>query len=318
MVLLARELEAEESYSQLKRGWDSFNDLTNQDFLFIMPAPEHKKDVSHYIAVEGMEWRRIGTPDFVIMNDNVPMLSKYYVPPVNRIEEYHRLEAIKNNTNHVAALCDKYRIRWDELPAIMLFSTNQLIEQQPIVIPIVGDKLYQELELLIVGLQTYLEQVREIRAKVRIINDNLDKKKAELNNSVIPKKIQRFLEAKELLKSKLGCMPETERDEIVEAINKRDYKICIKHPQPLRGELNRIIDYFVSDENIEREAEEYCRVASDRGKLELEVNKLLEEQESAQEELYEAYHNLSKAIRDYENYMRGQRVRLERENGSIC
>ncbi len=313
VVLLARELEAEESYSQLKRGWMSFNDLTNQYFLFIVPAPDHEEDVSHYIAVEGMEWRRIGTPDFVIKNEQVPMLSRYYAPSTNKTEEYRRLEAIENNTNHVTALCEKYHIRWNELPAIMLFSTMQLIEPNPIVIPIVGDNLYKELEALIVKLQTCLEQYRKVRVKAKEVNDKLKKKKEELNRSVVPKRIKRFLKVKTSLKSELECMSEIERKEIVEAVYNRDYKICAKYPQPLRGELNCIIDFYLSDENIECEAEKYCKAANERGKLEHEVSNMIKEQEGVHIELSEAYSTLLDAIKGHEKLRRGERAKKERE-----
>ena len=39
MVLLARERDATRSYEELKRYWDSFNDLTGKSILFILSMP---------------------------------------------------------------------------------------------------------------------------------------------------------------------------------------------------------------------------------------------------------------------------------------
>ncbi len=110
MILLARERDAEHSYNELKQYWDSFDDLTGNQILFIMSIANRKEEsYNSYLAHEIKGWRRIYNPNLLIMNQNVPTIPRWEFPSQENIQKYRNI-AIENNTHFISELCYEFNI----------------------------------------------------------------------------------------------------------------------------------------------------------------------------------------------------------------
>lgn len=186
MVLLARELDATSSYTQLKRYWNSFNDLTGEKILFIVSAANQKGwSYSMSLIHESERWRVINNPNLMILNQNALDISRFDFPTQMTIKEYRKM-AIENNTNYISDLCQELDIREEDVPSIVIFSTFPYGKEKPYIIPIKQDDLYSAIKGFIIGIQPELEKVRHYRNKAKEISIELKDLKRKNKNVCSP------------------------------------------------------------------------------------------------------------------------------------
>lgn len=252
MVLLARERDAVHSYNDLKRYWDSYDDLTGDKILFIMSiANRREESYSAYPAHEIEGWRRLYNPNLLIMNQSVPTIPRWEFPSEKIIQKYRNI-AVENNTYFISELCYKFNISEKDVPSIVLFCAEPYKESNPIVIPIQSDDLYVSIKDFITVIQPELENFGNIRAELSKIISDSDEIKRNIQQNVISSAERRYITAK----TKLLYMIETGSAKcdtfmLQEAIEKKDIHACKLFPQPIRGYLNQIIDLQEQYKEIE-------------------------------------------------------------------
>lgn len=259
MVLLARERDAVYSYNDLKRYWDSFDDLTGDKILFIMSiANRREESYSFYPAHETEGWRRIYNPHLMIMNRRVPTIPWWEFPSDENIREYRNI-AIKNNTHFISELCHEFNISERNVPSIVLFCTAPSKGNKPVVIPIKSDDLYTSIKNFITRIQPELENYKKCSTELRNTVLELQELKSSIQQNVVSNPERRYIKAK----TKLLQVIETGSTDIdismlQKAIEKKDIYACKRFPQPIRGYLNQMIDLQKEYKEIEsRVAKKY-------------------------------------------------------------
>ena len=263
MVLLARERDSLDSYEDIKKYWDSYNDLTADQILFVFSLANKKEDFYEQCpALEERCWVRAHNPNLLVMNQDVPSISTWDRSSRSILQNHsremenninNRNKAVQNNTNYVSDLCKEYGILESQVPAILLFSTNTTMElykeENPILIPINNDKLYDTIKELLSSIESELKNfkshqhnIEEIKSQIKEIENNICNSKFSLPE-------RRYLHAKEFL-SKVQ-VTEEEQSIIKEAMEKFDLCACKMFPHPIRGCLNQFINLSLAHENIE-------------------------------------------------------------------
>ncbi len=252
MVLLARERDAVHSYNDIKRYWDSFDDLTGDNILFIMSiANRREESYSFYPAHETEGWRRIYNPHLMIMNRKVPTIPRWEFPSEKYIREYRNM-AIENNTHFISELCHEFNISERDVPSIVLFCTELSKKNKPIVIPIKSDNLYTSIKDFITGIQPELENYKKCRTGLKNIALDLQELKNSIQQNVISSPERRYIKAKtKLLQVIENGSTDIDISMLQEAIEKKDIYACKRFPQPIRGYLNQIIDLQEKYKEIE-------------------------------------------------------------------
>lgn len=252
MVLLARERDAMHSYNDLKRYWDSFDDLTGDEILFIMSIDNRREEsYSFYPAHESKRWRRIYNPHLMIMNRKVPTIPRWKFPSDKKIREY-RNRAIENNTHFISELCHLFNMSEKDVPSIVLFCTEPSKKNKPVVIPIKSDNLYTSVKNFITEIQPELENYKKCRAELRNTLLDLQELKNSIQQNIISSPERRYLKAKsELLQIIKTDSTDIDISMLQKAIEKKDISACKQFPQPIRGYLNQMIDLQKEYKEIE-------------------------------------------------------------------
>ncbi len=256
MVLLARERDAVESYQDIKKYWDSYNDLTSDQILFVFSVANEKEDYyGHCPALEEKCWVRAHNPNVLVMNEDVPSISTWDRSSRNILQNHinYRKKAVENNTNCISELCAEYNIPESQVPAILLFSTKTsmklYVEENPIVIPINKDKLYDTIKELLSSIGFELKEFKahqhnseKIVAKIKEIEKNICSSRLSSHE-------RRYLHAKNFLSD--VQVTEEERAIIRRAMESLDLSACKMFSHPIQGCLNQFINLSHAHENIE-------------------------------------------------------------------
>ena len=297
MVLLARERDAMCSYDDLKRYWDSYDDLTGEEILFIMSISNRKEDsYCFYPAHETEKWRRIYNPHLMIMNRNVPTIPRGEFPSDENIRKYRDI-AVDNNTKLISELSREFNISEKYVPSIVLFCTDPSAENKPVIIPIQSDNLYVSIKDFITEIQPALENYKKYKSKSYIIASDLKRLKIDIQQNLLSSPERRFIKAK----TKLLQIMETNSANIdihllQKAIKEKDINACKHFSQPIRGYLNQMIDLQKKYEGIENYIE---KKHSSEQQLYKKQIKLEKEQDITYDMLKEAYYNLDCSIKKY-------------------
>lgn len=173
MVLLAREIEAKESYEQLREDWNSFNDITSNNILFVFTVSRKKLNIEYDANgisddISGV----VSTPGLSIFNgENIIKIVKRHVFSKKWMDREQR-NALENNTNIISDLCREYRIDESMVPAILLFNVEKGM-RQPFVIPITTDDLYGTIKGLLIATTQEREQYTECIKKLRRVKPQI-------------------------------------------------------------------------------------------------------------------------------------------------
>lgn len=263
MVLLARERDSLESYEDIKKYWDSYNDLTADQILFIFSLANKKEDFyKQYPALEEQSWVRAHNPNLLVMNEDVPSISTWDRLSRSILQNHSREvennintrnKAVENNTNYISDLCKEYDILESQVPAILLFSTKTSMElyeeEKPIVIPINNDKLYDTIKELLSSIESELKRFKAHQHNSEEITSGIKEIENNIYNSKFTSYERRYLHAKKFLSE--VQVTEEERRVIRVAMEKFDLSACKMFSHPIRGCLNQFINLSLAHENIE-------------------------------------------------------------------
>lgn len=249
MVLLARERDATNSYKDIKKFWNSYDDLTGDKILFIFSAINHHEQYyQSYPAHQDESWKRVYNPNLLIVNEKVPTIKKWDFPTEREIREYRR-KAIENNTYSISKLCQEYDIDESAVPSLLFFSTHHKATDRPIIIPLKDDDIYITIKNILILISPNLKDFQSHQKKYIDISSELKTIKKSIQTVQLSSLERRYINAKaQLSKAKLT---DKEKIMIETAINERDLHACKQFRQPIRGYLNQIIDLLNAHNGLE-------------------------------------------------------------------
>ena len=151
MVFLARERDATHSYQELAEYWESFNDLTSDSILFVLSAKNKKSSpLLNYKNNPNMFVANKAWHDLDITHPSRRFLGQ-------------RNAAIYNNTQYISEIRHSFGISEKDIPGILLFKLNSHGHEDPVVIPINEDNLYETIRGLIIATESISNEIRKLQ-----------------------------------------------------------------------------------------------------------------------------------------------------------
>ena len=165
VTLLARKDDIDSLYDNLKRAWDSLDDITGRDFLFIFAGKEQKRYPDYG---QGVIDRQTGTllhnKFLYIINEDTNLESPQNQPYNWRAKKDVDSEDIAiNQTKVVSDLRDYFNLAEKEIPCLVftsLFSAPH--NKDNIIIPVSGNEPYQYFKELIEKIHPYLRPTSRV------------------------------------------------------------------------------------------------------------------------------------------------------------
>lgn len=258
MVLLARERDIPNGYADIKRYWNSYDDLTGDKILFLLTTSNNPDEHTEIILIHEKErYNRIGSSNLLIVN-NKPLHISEEDFPANAEDYWIREEALRNTSLHISPILRKYRLSERDIPAILLIPTME--HSSPVIIRGIND-VYSSLRSLIIYLEPLLREFDDCKLimanKDNEIADTVNAIQAN-NQMITDKRIQKYLQSKEYVGNFMKGMDSDSRESLKSAIDNRDLSVCARFEQPLRAHLNRLIDMQPQIGEIEFDSQTYA------------------------------------------------------------
>lgn len=157
MVLLARELDAKKSFNELRENWDSFDDITSNNILFVFTVARQKLNIDYDAnGITDDCFGVITSPGLTLFNGGNLLHIKRHLFGIERLRRYQN-KAINNHSNIISSLCKEYHLDESQVPSILLFNVENDITH-PFVIPIFEDDLYGTIKELLIYTKHEMEQ----------------------------------------------------------------------------------------------------------------------------------------------------------------
>lgn len=265
MILLAREIEAENSYEQLRKCWSSFDNLTNKEILFMFSvAGEKKSEVGDCLPKKNSLGEIIFNPFLRIMNSLLPSLREKQ--NITNAENIKLLEKVlKGNTNHVSELCARLDVKEESVPAIVLINT---FNEKKIVLPLAEDDLYISIKKFICAISSELKAYNDLIDKRHSIRDEIENIDYKIQNSSIPKYAKDYYKAKGRLEEIIAKEPEgIDANALKAAIENNNISAKKQFPKEIGNDLNRVINLKKDHKDLEKYAS-LDKITEARKKLE--------------------------------------------------
>lgn len=249
MVLLARELDAVRSYDQLKKYWNSFNDLTGDLVLFITSISNDSNEKTNGLQHEFQSWRMINNLNLMIVNEESPSISAYDFPSEKTIEYYRNL-AIENNSNGISNLCRYFNIPEESVPSILLFETCSGSLQPSCIIPLESDDLYASIKKLFIFIQLDVEKYRNLLEEIAQIKNEIAYFSGENGKNDLSDIEKQYIRTKNSL---MNAVESNGIDKVVvqNTIIERNEELCLSFPRPINYQLSRLIKLISDTPDIE-------------------------------------------------------------------
>ena len=242
MILLARERDIPDEYAKIKRYWNSYDDLTGDNILFLLTTSNDPREHVENILIHEREgYKRIGNSSLLILNSKPLHISeKDY--PANALNYWIREKALENMSLHITPLLQKFKLSESDIPAILLIPTMK--DSSPVILRKTNN-VYLSLRSLIIYLETLLREFDD--CKCQMANKYLEitetDKAIQANNlKITDKQKNKYLQSKEYVDNFLKEIDSDSRESLKSAINNRDLSVCARFKQPIRAHLNRLID----------------------------------------------------------------------------
>lgn len=258
MVLLARERDLPNGYADIKKYWNSYDDLTGDNILFLLTTSNDPRQHIESILVHEKEgYKRAGNSNLLIVNSK-PLYVSEKDYPANAREYWMWGEALKNTSLHISPILRKYKLSERDIPAILLIPTME--HSSPVIIRGIND-VYSSLRSLIIHLEPLLRKFDDCKssmAKNRQEITDTDKAIQANNQMIAGKQIHKYLQFKEYVDNYLKELDSESRESLKSAIDNGDLRVCASFNQPLRAHLNRLIDMQTQNREIEISAKTYA------------------------------------------------------------
>lgn len=297
MVLLARERDNPRGFNDIARYWDSYSDLTGEKILFVMSARnEPQSHFAHHLEHSNYCYKRLVNASFMIVNKTHPPVLSWDYPAENLLKQLKK-QAIHNSSSQVSSLLNLFRLSESDVPAILLIPTGGE-DPDPIILRHEMD-IYGCIKSFIEYIEPKLMAFDDCQTQLyakRREKENLDE---ELRHCVVSKGVKKYIEAKDYIGQAMLEMDSETRNAVKTAIEAKDLSICAKFSQPLRGNLNRIIDIQVHNPEVLQGAENATLIVKRIQQLDKEKQRIEKQIHEKMEQLYKLRIDAYKSAREF-------------------
>lgn len=175
LCLLAREADAERTYVQIARYWDSLHDLTGGEILFVFAGKfDEQERYASMIHNEQVGWRVFQNKLLHFSTQHRLTLPDFKYP--NRDYNNHRYEKIvSSHTGSISELCKYFGLSERDVPSLVFTPTYRPMREKHVVIKLKQDNIYQQLKDLIVHLEGTLGILSSVKKEYEDTKANLNK-----------------------------------------------------------------------------------------------------------------------------------------------
>lgn len=159
---MAREADAEISYRQIQRYWNSLHDLTGNQILFVF-AGALKDEYSSVLHHEYESWRGLQNTTLHILDKNSFTIPYYKYPKIDFNKHCFGKIAV-NHTRSISELRDYFGLTEKVIPSLVFTPTYWSIQDKHITVPLKVQlmEISRQVELLNRGTK---DQRRYVNAK---------------------------------------------------------------------------------------------------------------------------------------------------------
>ena len=244
MCLLARDADAEETYQQVKRYWNSLNDVTGNTILFVFAGkPEEEKLPDSLLWHEAKDYRALTNPLIRFVNDNTPTVPKYMYPAYDcKIDEINELAV--THTSSITELKNFLGLSEKDIPSLVFIPTHKLACEKKVVVRLGKENIYQTVKVIIESLEEPLIKLKKSQDDYENIQSYLIELNKRLEYLRRGRRTQkRFNEAKSYLHNLVrDTEDDTLREWLHEAISNKSVNKWRKLDRQTRAFINQYLD----------------------------------------------------------------------------
>lgn len=257
LCLLAREADAEKTYRQIQRYWDSLHDLTGNQILFVFAgALKEESEYSSTLYHEHETWRGIRNITMHIVDKNPPTIP-YYKYPVRNFDRHSFGAITANHTRSVSELRDYFGLSEKEIPSLVFTPTYRLIQNEHIAVPLKGENIYQEIKELFGILESPLKELKTEKDNYDQIKIQLTEISQQIEKINYGTNIQRrYINAKSWLNVIINNTDNDRvKNNLITAMSSRVVADWHLFDHQTRAYLNQYIDLLKNNPDIEFDCE---------------------------------------------------------------
>lgn len=244
MCLLARDADAEETYHQVKRYWNSLNDVTGNTILFVFAGKQGEEKLPDSLLWhEAKDYRALTNPLIRFVNDNTPTVPRYIYPTFDyKTDEINELAV--THTSSITELKNFLGLSEKDIPSLVFIPTHKLACEKKVVVRLGKENLYRTVKGIIESLEEPLIKLKKTQDDYENSRRHLMEINKELEYLRRGRKTQkRFNEAKSYLDS---LVRNTEDDSLKEWLQEAISKKSVNKWRRLDGQtlsyINRYVD----------------------------------------------------------------------------
>lgn len=306
LCFLAREADAEMSYRQIQRYWNSLHDLTGSQILFVF-AGALKDEYSSVLHHEYESWRGLQNTTLHILDKNSFTIPYYKYPKIDFNK--HRFGKIAvNHTRSISELRDYFGLSEKVIPSLVFTPTYWSIQDKHITVPLKGENIYLELKEVIGNLEIPLKELKAEQDGYDQINIQLMEisRQIELLNRGT-KAQRRYANAESWLKEIINNTDnDIVKNNLIKAMRSRVVDDWHMFEHQTRAYLNQYLDLLKNNPNLEHESE---KTVSELTRLRIESNKKKAEAEKLHNKIISQYEILGQIIESLPNIVNSDEVK---------
>lgn len=298
LCLLAREADAEKTYKQIQKYWNSFHDLTGNQILFIFAgALKEDNEYSSILHHEFETWRGLRNASLHIVDENMLTIPYYKYSEIDFNK--HSFGVItENHTRSISELRDYLGLSEKVIPSLVFTPTYKLIQDKHIVVPLKGENIYQEIKEIIGKLESPLKELKMEQENYEQIKIQLAEISQQIETFNHGTKIQkRYVNAKSYLKTMIDNTDNGRlKNNLITAMHSRVITDWHLFDRQTRAYLNQYIDLLKNNPDIEFECE---KMVSELTRLRLESDKKNSIAENLHNKIISQYQCLEQIINEF-------------------
>ncbi len=232
VCLLSREADSQSLYENLKKQWNSLNDITGSRFVFMF-AGHQDENCDSTLVLNKITYREISSISNPFMHIfNIPHLRPNMPPEEQRkylaarSKYYDKLP--ENQTKEISELRDYFQISEKEIPCLIFIS---LTSNKRIIVPVEGDDLYSYFKKMIINIEDKLKQLNPILSDVVSYR--------EYKRTKLYHQYQKHIQLRAELKEAARNLANIEQKRLIECINQQEYG---SFPKDIRRKLDQYVD----------------------------------------------------------------------------
>ncbi len=295
LCLLAREADAEMSYRQIKRYWNSLHDLTGNQILFVFAGALREDD--EYLSVlhhEHESWRGLQNATLHILDKNLPTIPYYKYPELD-FNKHSFGEITVNHTRAISELRDYFGLSEKVIPSLVFTPTYRLIQDKHVAVPLKGENIYKEIKEIFGILESPLKELKMDQDNYEQMKIQLTEISQQIERLNYGTKIKRrYINAKSWLNVIINNTDNNRvKNNLITAMRSRVVIDWHLFDRQTRAYLNQYIDLLNNNPDIESECE---KTVSELTMLRIESDKKNSIVENLQNKIISQYECLGQII----------------------